>query len=145
MDGSVSVSDCDAALERRLIEQWTARFPDVHRCMHLDNGFAVVALDNDAVVGALSVEWRSLPIPAHDVREAFIDLIEVLPLYRRRGIASRMVERASTWARDDGAYQIRAWSSDDKTEAFAMWFRLGFALCPAVEETIRGMYVAKRL
>ena len=37
------------------------------------------------------------------------------------------VERGRTL----GYYQLRGWSSDDKTEAIPMWKSLGFGLCPA--------------
>jgi hypothetical protein len=42
-----------------------------------------------------------------------------------------MVELATDHAAKAGAYQVRGWSSQDKTEAIQMWKALGFGLCPA--------------
>jgi hypothetical protein len=60
-----------------------------------------------------------------------------------------MVEIACERAVRRGAYQIRAWSSDDKIEAIPMWKALGFGLCPATEhprgQEVKGYFVAKEL
>jgi hypothetical protein len=52
-------------------------------------------------------------------------------------------------AREHGAYQLRAWSSEDKIEAIPMWKQLGFGLCPATVfprgQEVRGYFVIKVL
>ena len=52
-------------------------------------------------------------------------------------------------ARARGVYQLRAWSSEDKTEAIPMWKALGFGLCPATTypggREIEGYFVTKVL
>ena len=47
---------------------------------------------------------------------------------------------AEEWAKAYGYRQIRAWSSDDKTEAIPMWYALGYGVCPAI---MRGESVIK--
>ena len=91
----------------------------------------IVALVVGEPAGLISVNWRELPPPLHNVEEGYIDIIEVAAGFQRRGIARRLVELARARARDRGAYQLRAWSSEDKVAAVPMWRRLGFALCPA--------------
>ena len=72
-----------------------------------------------------------------------MDIIEVHKDFRRRGIASKLVDLSVKYARRQGAHQLRAWSSYDKLEALQMWRKLGFGLVPAVEEdsNVEGYYV----
>lgn len=122
---------------------------DEHTFHHAD-GFTIVAMDNSDPVGVISIAWRTLPPPLGAVPEAFIDLIDVDPPQRRRGIARRLLDLAADRARRHGAVQLRAWSGDDRPEAIAMWHALGFALCPADIQPqpgliVHGFHVAKRL
>jgi GNAT superfamily N-acetyltransferase len=117
--------------------------------MHFDDGFSIVAEIDDRPVGLISVYWRKLPPPIEDAFEGYIDIIDVLAGFRRRGIASHLVELASHRAGEKGAFQLRAWSSEDKTEAIPMWRALGFGLCPATiypgGQEVRGYFVTKSL
>ncbi len=114
--------------------------------IHLSDGFSLVALDGDEPAGLISIAWRKLPPPLPPTVEAFIDIIEVPPDYRRRGVARRLVALAAARARAQGAYQLRAWSSADKREAIPFWRALGFALCPATTypggTAVEGCFVA---
>jgi len=60
-----------------------------------------------------------------------------------------MLGMAAARARERGAYQLRAWTSHDKTAALSMWRRLGFCLCPATErfngEEVKGFYAVMRV
>lgn len=118
----------DEALRDRIRHEWGET---AARHMHTDDGFAIVALSGGSPVGLLSILWRELPPPLPATVEAFIDIIEVRSAFRRRGVATRLVQEAVARARERGAYQLRAWSSADKTEAIPMWRMLGFGLCPA--------------
>jgi GNAT superfamily N-acetyltransferase len=119
------------------------------RHLHFDDGFTLVAVDGDRVVGFVGLAWRKLPEPLPDVAECFIDIIQVAADHRRRGIARRMIEAAEERASAAGAAQIRAWSSDDKTEAIPMWRALGFGLAPATVHPagseVRGFFAVKLL
>ncbi len=48
-----------------------------------------------------------------------------------------------------GFYQLRAWSSSDKTEAIPMWKSLGFGLVPTTTyprgQAVPGYFVTLRL
>ena len=120
----------DEDLKHTVINQWKDYFPDVGKYICLEDGFTIVAMCEEQAVGLLSVSWRELPSPLPNTMEAFIMDIEVLPEYRRRGIARSMIAMATDRAVNYGAYQIRAWSSNDKTEAIPMWKALGFGMCP---------------
>ncbi len=97
------------------------------RHMHVDDGFTIVASDSGKLVGLLSVRWDELPPPLEHTTEGYIYTIQVDSDWRRRGVASRMVERATERALEQGVYQLRAWSSDDKVAALHMWRALGFS------------------
>lgn len=136
--------DAGEALRERIGREWG---PVVAAHMHLSQGYALVALDAGDPVGLISIAWRELPPPLAGVVEAFIDIIEVRADWRRRGVGRRLVELAAERARAAGAYQLRAWSSEDKTEAIPMWRALGFGLCPATTYPrgieVKGYFVAR--
>jgi GNAT superfamily N-acetyltransferase len=138
--------DADPALRERLGKEWGAC---AARHMHLEDGFSLVAFHGEKPVGLVSVRWQTLPQPLPPSCEGYIDIIEVVEAYRRKGLARKMVQLSLERAKDGGAVQLRAWSTDDKTEAIPMWKALGFALCPATHSMwgpqVTGYFVAKRL
>jgi GNAT superfamily N-acetyltransferase len=117
--------------------------------MHLEDGFSIVAFHREKPVGLVSVRWQTLPSPLPPTCEGYIDIIEVVEAYRRKGIARKLIELSLARAKAHGAAQLRAWSTDDKTEAIPMWKALGVALCPTTHSMwgpeISGYFVAKRL
>ncbi len=145
-DLTLTYIDADETWKARMAEAWDAM---TARHMHLTDGFTLLALDAGVPVGLISVYWRDLPAPLAEVQEGFIDIIGVSATHRRRGIATTLVAMAAARARAQGAYQLRAWSSEDKTEAIPLWQRLGFGLCPATVYpggvTVRGYFVAQVL
>jgi len=147
-DGMTTISyiDADEAWRERIGREWGQL---AARHMHLSGGFSIVALVGEEPVGLIAVIWRDLPAPLPPTVEAYIDIIEVRPAFRRRGIAARLVAMAAARARTRGAYQLRAWSSDDKVEAIPMWRALGFGLCPTTTypggQEVHGFFVTSPL
>jgi GNAT superfamily N-acetyltransferase len=139
---NIQYIDADEVLRDRIGREWSEMAAS-H--MHMADGFTIVALAVHEPVGLIAVVWRALPPPLPATVEGYIDIIEVRRDYRRRGIASRLVRLAAARAREHGAYQLRAWSSDDKTEAIPMWRTLGFGLCPATTyprgQVVQGYFV----
>jgi len=131
---------------KKVREQWGHK---AARHLHFADGFTLLAQQDNALVVMLAVQLRPLPAPSANCTEAFIDIIEVDTEYRRRQIGSRMVMFASDLALEADAYQLRAWSSEDKNEAIPFWRSLDFGLAPATvyhgELEIRGFYVTKVL
>jgi GNAT superfamily N-acetyltransferase len=120
------------------------------RHMHIADGFTLLAMENDNPVGLIAVQWRHLSPPfSSGACEGFIDIIEVRPEVRRQGIATTLIERSAARAQAYGAYQLRAWSSQDKTAVLLMWKALGFGLCPAATiahgQKVSGYFAAKVL
>lgn len=117
--------------------------------MHREDGFSIVAFHGEKPVGLVSLRWQTLPPPLPPTCEGYIDIIEVVEGCRRKGIARKLIELSLERAKAHGVAQLRAWSTDDKTKAAAMWKALGFALCPATHSMwgpqVTGYFVAKRL
>lgn len=120
--------DADEAWKQRIAKEWGET---AVQHMHITEGFSILALHDEKPVGLISVYWRRLPPPLVDSYEGYIDIIEVLAEFRRQGIATKMIDISAERARKRGVYQLRAWSSEDKTEAIPMWKALNFGLCPA--------------
>jgi GNAT superfamily N-acetyltransferase len=140
------VVQVDDALGSRIAQQWGEL---AQRHLHFVDGFTLAALVGDQLAGFLSVYWKHLPPPLQEAAEGYLDIIEIQQDFRRRGVATRLVEQAEKLARERGAYQLRAWSSADKTVAIWMWKALGFSLCPAVTfpngQEVRGFFAVKVL
>lgn len=128
---TIDYVDADEAWKERIAGEWGEK-PARH--MHINGGFSLLALHEGKPVGLISVIWKKLARPLEDTLEGYIDIIEVRPGFRRRGIARRMIELAAGRARERKAYQLRAWSTEDKTEALPMWRALGFALNPVTHQ-----------
>ena len=128
---AVQIVDCSAESAERVRE---AMGETAARHLHFDDGFTLVACESERIVGLLAVQHRA--------GEGFIDIIEVAEGYRRQGIATKMIESAAR-----RVPRLRAWSSDDKTAAIAMWKRLGFTLEPATTESrgsiVHGVFVVR--
>lgn len=127
--------------------QWSEDIIQTH--MHLKDGFSIIAKTGDTLVGMVSIYWKTLNDPIPETLEGFIDIIEVVKEYRGQGIARKMIEMVIDHVKKAEAYQIRAWSSEDKIEAIQMWRTLKFGLAPAITypngKTVRGVFVTKVL
>lgn len=118
--------------------------------IHMEAGSAsFAAFYDDKIVGFISVYPKALIEPL-DGSDAYIDIIETHPDYRKLGVAKQLVKAVENWAKENNHFQVRAWSSADKTAALHMWQQLEYALCPAEiainggSEQLKGYYVAKR-
>jgi GNAT superfamily N-acetyltransferase len=138
--------DADEPLKARIAHRWGEAMAQQ---MHLADGFSLVALYAEQPVGLIAVSYRCLPAPLFGAYEGYIDLIEVHSDFRRQGIATRLVAMTGDRLRMQGIYQMRAWSSQEKTAAIQMWKTFGFGLCPATTypqgQMVEGYFVAKVL
>ena len=139
---SLQFLDADELVKMRVESEWGEK---VARHMHLTDGFSIVALQGETLAGLISTYWKNLPAPLDQEFDAYIDILEVHRDFRRQGIARRLIELAIEKARQKGMRQIRAWSSEEKTEAIRMWKALDFGLCPATiysnSQEIKGFFV----
>jgi GNAT superfamily N-acetyltransferase len=143
---TIEYIDADKAIKRRIANEWGEK---AAWHMHLEDGFSIVGVYADQIVGLISMYWKILPLPLPDTCEGYIDILEVHKDFRRRGIATKLIEMSLARAKERGAYQVRSWSSLDKTEAIPMWKALNFGLCPATTfpkgQEVRGYFVVKLL
>lgn len=152
VQGRVELIYADEAIRERFAEEWGEKSRwgmAVYQYLHIKDGFTIVAMLEGSPVGFLSVYWNTLPYPLLENVEAYIDVIETFEGHKRHGIGRNMIELAIQRAREHGAYQIRAWSSEDKAEAIPMWRALNFGLSPAKTypggQEVRGFYATKVL
>ena len=138
--------DANEGIKDRIKNEWDEKSA---RHIHLTDGFSIVALEGEILVGLISVYAKTLPAPLDESFDWYIDILEVSKDYRRNGIASHLIGLAIQRAKEAGIYQIRSWSSEDKIEAIPMWKALGFGLCPAITypqgKEVKGYFVAKVL
>lgn len=143
---TITYLEADERIRDRVEREWGHKAAS-H--MHLSDGFSIVALENDILVGLISACWRNLPPPLPDTREGYVDILEVHREYRRKGIARQLIQMACGRAKRKGVYQLRAWSSEDKIEAIPLWRALGFGLCPSVAhpqgKEVKGFFVTRVL
>lgn len=146
MDNDITYRFADNATVEWAAREWSQV---VANHMHIEDGFTLVACHADIPIALISIVYRQLPTPLPPTTEAFIDIIEVRPEFRRRGIARRLVELACEEAAKTDVHQLRGWSSANKVEAIPMWKELKFALCPATiyprGQEVNGYYFAKLL
>jgi GNAT superfamily N-acetyltransferase len=113
------------------------------------NYYSVMALAEGRPIALITAKSRCLPEPLQTVKEAFIDIIEVLPDYQRKGIGTALVEKVIQWAQANQVTQIRAWSEEIRREALLLWNKMGFTFTridfQRGEEQRYGFYVAKRI
>jgi GNAT superfamily N-acetyltransferase len=121
-------------------------------------------MEADRIVGHLSMQVQDLIIPSTEwssgqdhalhhsngepLRETFVHTFAVDDTHRRQGCGRALQIAALDLTRELGCYQIRSWSSLDKTANYALKISLGFAVHPAVCETegshlISGVYFVK--
>ena len=138
--------DADAVLKHQVMKEWGEKTAN-H--MHLEDGFSILALQENDIAGLISVYWKKLPPPLPDICEGYIDILEVHKDFRRSGIATQLIHLSLERAKERDVYQMRAWSSLDKREAIRMWKTLGFCLCPATTypkgQEVMGCFVTKLL
>jgi ribosomal protein S18 acetylase RimI-like enzyme len=143
-ESKIQFVNADEALKLRVMEEWGEK--TAHH-MHLEDGFSILAMQEEKFVGLISMYWKTLPPPLPETREGYIDILEVHKDFRRRGIATQLINLSFERGKEKGVYQVRAWSSLDKNEAIPMWKALGFGLCPATTfpkgQEVKGYFVTK--
>ena len=143
---AIQFIEADEASKNRVTEEWGEK---AARHMHLEDGFSILAIQGRDLVGLISMYWKTLPAPLPETCEGYIDILEVHQDFRRKGIATQLIDETLERAQEKGVYQVRSWSSLDKTEAIPMWKALGFGLCPATTfpkgQEVKGYFVVKLL
>lgn len=115
-------------------------------------GISFAAIDGENIAGFISLTWKELPYTFEEAqKEAYIDILEVAPDYRRQGISKSLIKKCQSTAKEAGCFQLRSWSSEDKKEAISMWKKYGFGLHPQTVvsgrtgENVNGYFVTKQI
>ncbi len=115
--------------------------------IRIHNGFSIIAKVENDLAGIISVYYKNLQLPLQDIKEAYIDNIEVKKTFRKQGIATALITEAVN--RLENVYQIRSWSSEDKKEMIQLWKKLNFTLNPVTlypkGNKVNGFFVSKCL
>lgn len=107
-------------------DSYSSRRPDadyVRRLLARDTFIALVALDGDAVVGALAA--YELPKFEQPRSEIYIYDLAVAESHRRRGIATALIEALRRIARTRGAWVVYVQADYEDPPAIALYTRLG--------------------
>lgn len=131
-----------------------------------ENCFYFGIMADGAVIGHISIRKQALVVPSstlnghyevmlkapdgHGLHEAFVLSFGVEVVQRRLGYGRALQEAAIDKARALGCYQMRSWSSADRTENYALKLSMGFAVLPALYpvpggQPISGVYFVKRI
>ncbi|HEX3049204.1 MAG TPA: GNAT family N-acetyltransferase [Aggregatilineaceae bacterium] len=116
------------------------------------------AWDHDQVVGNLSLKWQPIVIPATDwsgghpapllgpdgepLHETFVNTFAVEEAHQRQGYGRALQLAALDLTRDLGGYQMRSWSSLDKSANYALKLSLGFSAHPEIQEAYNGQKIS---
>jgi RimJ/RimL family protein N-acetyltransferase len=87
-----------------------------------ENAAHLLALDDDRVVGSISIRRDDHPVTHH---VATLDML-VVPTHRRRGIGSALLDEALRWARSYGVERIELSVYPHNDAALALYRRFGF-------------------
>jgi GNAT superfamily N-acetyltransferase len=100
------------------------------------------------VITIPGTEWSGgvdTPLTALDgrpLRELFVQTFAVDDAFRRQGCGRALQVAALELARTLGCYQMRSWSSLDKTANYALKLSLGFTAHPAIYEATGGQKIS---
>ena len=125
---SVEYKKIDDAIFEKIVENygdWVKKYIIIR-----DDTFAHAAMDRDMPVGFICVTPRALAYPLEDIKEAYIEDLEVHENYRRQGIARYLLTSAETWAAEKGFKQIRTHHNDEAVAAIKLSNSLNYGLCP---------------
>lgn len=119
-----------------------------------DGIIVLAAVAGGKAVGSISLSIQpvaNLGKAEKDLKlvESFVMTFSVEPEWRRRGIGRALQLAALEASRKKGCWQMRSWSSIDKTTNYLLKLGLGFCFCPAAEhhgnKKIEGGYFVHRL
>lgn len=114
------------------------------------------AFDNGRLIGLITAQPRKLIKPLDDQTDLFIAYIEVLEQYQNQGIATKLIKLTEDFGKQNGFFQITAWSNQNAVAMTRLVLKLKYVMCQALMydenylpqslgEYIKGYYYGKRL
>ncbi len=118
-------------------------YPNIKNVIR-DGGYFIVAKIEDTVVGYLWAFKRKIPAPVEQ-DEIFINIIEVIYTNLRcQGVASKMISAIIEIAKEEKAYQVRAYCDIGNVPSHCLWLKNKFSISPAKmpDGSIAGSFVS---
>ncbi len=110
-----------------------------------ENGNLFVAKNEiEEIIGFLWSFGRDIPAPIGNVKEEFINVVEVFDSNERcKGIGSLLVQECIKKAKNDKAYQVRAYCDINNIASHKLWAKNNFGISPVKEQNgnICGSFV----
>lgn len=118
-------------------------YPNIKNVIR-DGGYFIVAKIEDTVVGYLWAFKRKIPAPVEQ-DEIFINIIEVIYTNLRcQGVASKMISAIIEIAKEEKAYQVRAYCDIGNVPSHRLWLKNKFSISPVKmpDGSIAGSFVS---
>ena len=118
-------------------------YPNIKNVIR-DGGYFIVAKIEDTVVGYLWAFKRKIPAPVEQ-DEIFINIIEVIYTNLRcQGVASKMISSIIEIAKEEKAYQVRAYCDIGNVPSHRLWLKNKFSISPVKmpDGSIAGSFVS---
>ena len=118
-------------------------YPNIKNVIR-DGGYFIVAKIEDTVVGYLWAFKRKIPAPVEQ-DEIFINIIEVIYTNLRcQGMASSMLQKIIEIAKEEKAYQVRAYCDIGNVPSHRLWLKNKFSISPVKmpDGSIAGSFVS---
>jgi len=133
--------------KKEWIKQSNFKKETLEKVIHINDGLSFVAKYKDEYIGIISIYIKDVFENNEELKEAYIDVIEVKEQYRRMKVGRRLLDKVIEFSRENNLYQIRAWSTLDKKKAIKLWEAAGFSFTPITMNKngieISGVYVGK--
>ena len=118
-------------------------YPNIKNVVR-DGGYFIVAQIEDTIVGYLWGFKRKIPAPVEQ-DEIFINIIEVIYTNLRcQGMASSMLQKIIEIAKEEKAYQVRAYCDIWNVPSHRLWLKNKFSISPVKmpDGSIAGSFVS---
>ena len=118
-------------------------YPNIKNVVR-DGGYFIVAQIEDTIVGYLWGFKRKIPAPVEQ-DEIFINIIEVIYTNLRcQGMASSMLQKIIEIAKEEKAYQVRAYCDIWNVPSHRLWLKNKFSVSPVKmpDGSIAGSFVS---
>ena len=106
------------------------------------NTYIVTAKSNGSIIGFAFVFRRNIPVPVENIKEDFINVIEIFNEDERgRGVGTALVQEIIKKAKNDNIYQVRAYCDINNIASHYLWLKNGFGISPVkIKEDIVGSF-----
>lgn len=117
--------------------------PDVRRRLDRlpDSDRLFLALDSESLIG-----YAQLRVSHDLLEEDTVELLSIIvaPDMRRKGIGTRLITAAETWALQSGRARLRLRAEVTRTDALAFFAALGYEQSATSQEYVRDLGAARR-